>query len=72
MTKKNAWNKVYENKEKTYKVKGEDGKWTKVTETENILAKPGMKPGKKEQKFTKDIRKMKANKPKAFSGDWTK
>lgn len=32
MTKKNAWNKVYEETEKTYKVKGEDGKWTKVTE----------------------------------------
>lgn len=28
MTKKNAWNKVYEETEKTYKVKGEDGKWT--------------------------------------------
>ena len=42
MTKKNAWNKVYEETEKTYKVKGEDGKWTKVTENVTVLAQPGI------------------------------
>ncbi len=72
MTKKNAWNKVYEETEKIYKVKGEDGKWGKVTETVSILAKPGMKPSKKEIEFGKSVRKMKTDKPKVFTGDWTK
>lgn len=53
MTKKNAWNKVYEETEKTYKVKGEDGKWTKVTENVTVLAQYGMKPGKKRNCFWK-------------------
>ena len=72
MTKKNAWNKVYEETERTYKAKDENGKWKKVTETVQSLARPGMKPSKKEQEFSQTIRKMKADKPKAFNGDWTK
>lgn len=72
MTKKNAWNKVYEEIEKTYKVKGEDGKWTKVTENVTVLAQPGMKPGKKEIAFGRAIQKIKTEKPKVFTGDWTK
>lgn len=72
MTKKNAWNKVYEETEKTYKVKGEDGKWTKVTENVTVLAKSGMKPGKKEIAFGRANKKVKTEKPKVFTGDWTK
>lgn len=72
MTKKNAWNKVYEETEKTYKVKGEDGKWTKVTENVTVLAQPGMKPGNKEIAFGRAIKKIKTEKPKIFTGDWTK
>lgn len=72
MTKKNAWNKVYEETEKTYNVKGEDGKWTKVTENVTVLAQSGMKPGKKEIAFGRAIQKIKTEKPKAFAGDWTK
>lgn len=72
MTKKNAWNKVYEETEKTYKVKGEDGKWTKVTENVTVLAQPGMKPGKKEITFVRAIKKLNTEKPKVFTGDWTK
>ena len=71
MTKKNAWNKVYEETEKTYKVKGEDGKWTKVTENVTVLAQPGMKPGNKEIAFGR-AKKIKTEKPKVFTGDWTK
>lgn len=66
MTKKNAWNKVYEETEKTYKVKGKE-----VVKTVVGLAKPGMKPNKKEIEFGKAIKKMNTNKPKAFNGDWT-
>ena len=72
MTNKNAWNKVYEETEKTYKVKGEDGKWTKVTENVTVLAQPGMKPGNKEIAFGRAIKKIKTEKPKVFTGDWTK
>lgn len=72
MTKKNAWNKVYEETEKTYKMKGEDGKWTKVTENVTVLAQSGMKPGKKEIAFGRAIKKLNTDKPKAFIGDWTK
>lgn len=70
--KENAWNKVYEETEKTYKVKGEDGKWTKVTENVTVLAQPGMKPGNKEIAFGRAIKKIKTEKPKVFTGDWTK
>lgn len=72
MTKKNAWNKAYEETKKTYKAKDENGKWRKVTETVQVLAQPGMKPSKKEQEFTKAVQNMKIDKPKAFTGDWTK
>lgn len=72
MRHKNVWNKVYEEVEITYKEKDENGKWKKVTETRNALAKPGMKPSSLEREFSKAVSKMKTDKPKAFIGDWTK
>ena len=72
MTKKNAWNKEYETTERNYRAKDESGKWHSVYETLTVLAKPGMKADQKEIAFGKIIKKMKPDKPKAFSGDWTK
>lgn len=47
-------------------------KWTKVTENVTVLAQPGMKPGNKEIAFGRAIKKIKTEKPKVFTGDWTK
>lgn len=69
---KNAWNKVYEENEVEFKTKDKNGKWVKVTKKVKMLAKPGMKPDKMEQKFTKMVQRLKPDKPKDFSGDWLK
>lgn len=72
MRHKNAWNKVYEEFEVTYKEKDENGNWKEVTETRNELEKHGMKPSSLECEFSKTVKNMKTDKPKVFTGDWTK
>ena len=53
MTKKNSWNKEYERNVVVIK---EDNKERKIVQ--NILSKPGIKPGKLEQKFSFKVKYM--------------